>query len=422
MWTKKKLLPVIDALFSEDTMSVHIVQWKTIVRKQGAPWERFLEQTSETRNKKKIEDTLDEIKKHIETTDNAYREIIRKHSEVRQVWEYRIVLVAPPVAPVWEITIVRPLVHLSLEEYNLPESVVTLLWKPWHWVLIAWSPWEWKTTFAQALLQSLDQEKLIIKTIEAPRDVQVWWNVTQYWLAHTTHNEIRDILLLTRPDITLFDEVRNKEDFHLYKDLRLAWVWLIWVMHSTTAVDALQRCIWIIEMWTIPQVIDTVVFIKWWQINEVLTLKQVVKTPVGMQSWDLARPVLIIRSELKDKDIYEIYTYSDNVVVMPLDQARSHQKDKAWIYPFAEHALERQLESILWISARVSVTWSDSITLYVPSWETWRVIWKWWAKIDRLQQELWLSISLKSYEDLDPHDQVSNSNKKKRRNKRKRNY
>jgi len=196
MSKENKWLPVIDSLFAENTMSVHIVQWKPIVRKQGSPWERILEETKENRDKKTIETTLETIKKHIETTDNAYQEIVRKHSEVRQVGQYRIVIVAPPVAPVWEITIVRPLVHLSLEEYNLPESVIKLLGKPWHWVLIAWSPWEWKTTFAQALLQSLDQQNLIIKTIEAPRDVQVWWNVTQYGLAHTTHNEIRDILLL----------------------------------------------------------------------------------------------------------------------------------------------------------------------------------------------------------------------------------
>jgi ATPase len=32
---------------------------------------------------------------------------------------------------------------------------------------------------------------------------------------------VRDILLLSRPDYTVYDEVRNTPDFELYKDLRL---------------------------------------------------------------------------------------------------------------------------------------------------------------------------------------------------------
>ena len=48
-----------------------------------------------------------------------------------------------------------------------------------------------------------------------------------------------------------------------------------------------------------------------------------------MQSEDLARPVIIVSSLLDDKDLYEIYTYSDNVVVMPLDGKQTQEGDAA---------------------------------------------------------------------------------------------
>ena len=67
-------------------------------------------------------------------------------------------------------------------------------------------------------------EKKIVKTIEAPRDLQVSDDVVQYSFSHGTHDEVRDILLLSRPDFTVYDEVRNQADFVLYKDLRLTGI------------------------------------------------------------------------------------------------------------------------------------------------------------------------------------------------------
>jgi ATPase len=46
-------------------------------------------------------------------------------------------------------------------------------------------------------------------------------NVVQYSFTYGSHDEVRDILLLSRPDYTVYDEVRNTSDFELYKDMRL---------------------------------------------------------------------------------------------------------------------------------------------------------------------------------------------------------
>jgi ATPase len=72
---------------------------------------------------------------------------------------------------------------------------------------------------------------------------------------------VRDILLLSRPDYTVYDEVRNTSDFELYKDLRLTGIGLVGVIHATRAVDSIQRFLGTIEMGVIPQVIDTVIYI-----------------------------------------------------------------------------------------------------------------------------------------------------------------
>ena len=402
--SKSKLIayPPVDSLFDDTTLSVHIVQWSTIIRKRWMPWDWSLDEINEIWDWATFEKHLQALEEVINTHDIAFKEISRKASEVWQVGQYRIVLVKPPVSPKYELTIVRPLAHLSLEDYEIPDAVKEILLTKDHWILIAWSPWEWKTTFAQAVIEQLATKNLIIKTIEAPRDVVAEWRITQYWLSHTSHNEIRDILLLTRPDISLFDEVRNREDFQLFKDLRLAWIGLIWVMHATEAIDALQRTIWIIELWMVAQVIDTVLFIKAWQIEEILTLKQVVKVPAWMASEDLSRPVIQVSSLLQQKELYEIYTYSDNVIVMPLDEINWSWFDAAstWMMKYAKAGIEKHLRMIYNVPFSVHLAWPNAITLYCNKKDIGRIIWKQWSTIDWVQEELWVSIRVKTFDEM----------------------
>jgi len=47
-------------------------------------------------------------------------------------------------------------------------------------------------------------------------------------------------------------------------------------------------------------------------------LQLTVKVPEGMESEDLARPVIIVTSFLTKEVEYEIYTFGEQIVVMPL--------------------------------------------------------------------------------------------------------
>jgi ATPase len=73
-------------------------------------------------------------------------------------------------------------------------------------------------------------------------------------------------------------------------------------------------------MGIIPQVIDTVIYIEKGEIQEIYNLALTVKVPEGMMSEELARPVIVITSFLTKNVEYEIYTFGEQIVVMPVGE------------------------------------------------------------------------------------------------------
>lgn len=398
---------ILDSFFDQDTMSVHFKENVHILRKKWRPWWWISEIMDEMPSKSYLNNLINELFKEIEKKENAFLEIDRNFSKVLQIWPFRIVIVLPPLSDGIEITVVKPVIKLNLDDYNLDNDIIDMLKNKAQWILISWSPWEWKTTFAQALVEMYVKKDKVVKTIESPRDLLVPNEVTQYSFSYAPHSEIRDILLLSRPDYTVYDEIRNSEDFKLFKDLRLTGIWLIWVIHATKPVDGIQRFIWTIEMWVIPQVIDTVIFIKWWQIEKILWLQQVVKVPEWMESDDLARPVILVTEYWSDQVIYEIYSYGEQVIVMPLDIVAKYQESK--ISPMWEYAcryLEGYLEKLLWFSVIIKPEGSLWIKIYVNDKFKWRIIWKWWEKIQDLEKKIWLHISVKTLDEI-PENKIT---------------
>jgi ATPase len=100
--------------------------------------------------------------------------------------------------------------------------------------------------------------------------------------------------------------------------MRLAGVGMIGVVHATRGIDAIQRFIGRVELGVIPQVVDTVVFIDKGSVQNVYDIEFTVKVPAGMIESDLARPVISIRDLESGKPEYEIYTFGEQVVVMPV--------------------------------------------------------------------------------------------------------
>lgn len=323
---RKELRLTIDGMFDKDTMSIHLKEGTTPKAKKGKPGYWRVVELSETPTRREdLEKISSEIIEAARIRDDGFIEIDRRGSTIVQLGAYRIVITRPPLSDGWEITAVRPLVKLSLEDYRLPPKLLKRFRERAEGILIAGAPGMGKTTFAQALAEYYASQGKIVKTVESPRDMRLPESITQYSKTYASSTELHDILLLSRPDYTFFDEMRDNEDFILYTDLRLAGIGMVGVVHASTPIDAIQRFVGRVELGMIPSIIDTVVFIDKGEVVKVYEISMTVKLPTGLREADLARPVVEVRDFLSGELEYEMYTFGEETVVIPVKKIRSRR-------------------------------------------------------------------------------------------------
>lgn len=233
---------------------------------------------------------------------------------------YRIAIARPPFSDGFEITVVRPTIKLTMDDYKLSDKLITRLREKAEGILVAGPPGSGKTTFSSSLAEFYFKQGKIVKTLESPRDLQVGPEITQYGPLAGDFAKTADLLLLVRPDYSIFDEIRQADHFKIFADMRLAGVGMVGVVHASEAIDAVQRFIGKIELGMIPHVIDTVIFLKDGEIKNVYDLSLTVKVPTGMTEADLTRPVVEVRDFETGKLYYEIYTYGEENVVIPITE------------------------------------------------------------------------------------------------------
>jgi ATPase len=384
----------LDKFFDNQTMSVHLRENVEPFAKKGFPgnWE-FIALRKEILEQQEIQDISREIIENTKIRRDGFIEIERPGSTIVQLGNYRIVITKPPFSDGWEITAVRPVKSLTLEDYKLSDKLKQRIAEQAEGVLIAGSPGMGKSTFAQGLSIHYASKDKVVKTVEAPRDLVLPENVTQYAISHGDAQEVHDILLLSRPDYTIFDEMRNTDDFKLFADLRLAGVGMVGVVHATNPVDAIQRFIGRVEMGVIPQIIDTVVFIKNGEVNKVLSLKMTVKVPSGMTEADLARPVVVINDFETDKLIYEIYSYGEQTVVVPV------QEDivKGGIHKLAEDGIAKEFLHYT-DNIEVKCVSDNKCIVKVPEQFIAQIIGKEGKNINEIEKKIGLSIDVQELE------------------------
>ena len=395
---------VLDKYFDEQTMSLHLKANRPILRKKGFPgnWQPVVD-PNEIMTKEAFNELIDQLFKEVETREDAFLEINRELSKVLQIWPYRIVIVYPALSDGLELTAVKPVKKMSIEEYNLQPELFELLRNKSKGILVSGAPGSGKSTFTSALIELYHKDQHIIKTIESPRDLMLDDDIVQYSFTYGSHDEVRDILLLSRPDYTIYDEVRNKPDFELYKDLRLTGIGLVGVIHATKPVDSIQRFIGSIEMGIIPQVVDTVIFIDKGQVSEVLTLELTAKVPDGMLSEELARPVIVVSSFLQKKPLYEIYTFGEQVVVMPIatdENGNPKIPTKTQVVSqYAREGIQRKLQQLLPCDFHIAIKGSE-LELYIPEYYKWKIIGKGWTAITNLEKDIGLRIHVRTFNEL----------------------
>ena len=260
--------------FDPTTMSIHLKENQKPLGKKGKPGNFELVQVgNETLQRDYLEIIITQILSEIDDETLGNTEISKPGALVIQYRDYRIAITRPPFSELLEITIVHPIKQMALEDYNISEKLMARLTKQAEGILISGAPGSGKSTLASGLANFYNRTGKIVKTFESPRDLQVDPGVTQYTKLDGSFENSADILLLVRPDYTIFDEVRRREDFRIFSDLRLTGVGMVGVVHANSPLDAVQRFIGKIELGIIPSMLDTVVFVKDGGITKVYELE-----------------------------------------------------------------------------------------------------------------------------------------------------
>ncbi len=314
---------ILEGFFTEDTMSVHLKNGVSPMAKRGTIKEvEFMKIRESPCTYGELRTISRELFERARADPGSFMEISHKGASVLQIGDMRIAISNAPFSDDMEITAVRPVASVDLDQYHLGDVLKERILGQ-RGILVAGPPGAGKSTFAAGVARFLHENGAVVKTMESPRDLQVPKEITQYSPLDGDMENTADILLMVRPDYTIYDEVRKSRDFGIFADMRLAGVGMVGVVHANRAVDAIQRLIGRVELGVIPQVVDTVIFIDRGEVAKVQILEFTVKVPSGMNEADLARPVILI-SDLESGVVeFEIYTFGEQVVVMPVGKADS---------------------------------------------------------------------------------------------------
>ena len=374
------------------TMSVHLREGVHAMAKKGKPGEWTFDKVSEKPlTAENVEAMAEEIVEVAQSRTDSFIDIDRPGSTIAQIGRYRIVILKPPFSDGWEITAVKPVKTLALSDYELSEKLKKRIAEQAEGILIAGAPGMGKSTFSQALATYFAEQQKIVKTVEAPRDLVVPDSVTQLALSRGSPEEVHDILLLSRPDYSIFDEMRNPKDFELFADLRLAGVGMVGVVHGTNPMDAIQRFIGKLDLGVIPHVIDTVIFIKNGVINKVFGIKMEVKVPSGMTEADLARPVVVIFDFETNKHIAEIYSYGEETVIVPVKK-----EEQTGAKRLAAESIKRYFKQIA-DHVDVEMVSEHKAIVQVPERNIAGIIGAGGKRIQKIEEELGISIEIKEH-------------------------
>jgi ATPase len=382
--------------FDDTTMSVHLKEGTFPMAKRGKPGNFQLVKISQEKSTyHQLLNIIREVSEASRVTGTGSVEISRSGATVLQYGNFRIAITRPPFSDGLEVTIVRPIIRLELEDYNPSNKLMERLSGKAEGIVIAGPPGSGKSTLASSVAQFYTKRGKIVKTFESPRDLQVPDEVTQYGPLEGSFEKAVDILLLVRPDYTIFDEVRRAQDFEVFADMRLAGVGMVGVVHASSPLDAIQRFMGRVELGMVPHILDTIIFVREGGIKKVYELSLTVKVPSGMTEADLARPLVEVRDFESGVIEYEIYTFGDENVVVPVSKLAKGGRIESGIHKLAQSKIMdivRRFDP----SAEVNVISDNKVQVRVSKEAAPRVIGKGGSTVSELEEMLGVKIDVEA--------------------------
>ena len=394
----------IASLFDDETMSIHLKEDTIPMAKKGKPGNvKLVKIGTKPSTFSEINEIAKEVRNKARRNPKIFLESDKIGSTVVQAGEYRISIAEPPFSEASEITAVKPVANIDLDEYNVSDKLMNRIRESAEGILVSGSPGAGKSTFVQALARYYSEDlNKVVKTMESPRDLQLPNEITQYAPLEGSMENTADVLLLVRPDYTVYDELRKNSDFNIFADMRLAGVGMIGVVHATRPIDAIQRISSRVDLGVITSIVDTSIYIEDGEIKDVLETKMTVKVPSGMQEADLARPVIEIKDFETGQLKYEIYTYGEQTIVMNVNLATSSNgaREKSSVDEIAEKEILKRVKRLIPKSKiKVEIVSPERANIYINEKYIPKIIGKNGKRIAEIEKKVGIGLGVEPIED-----------------------
>ena len=309
----------IDQFFDEHTIAVYLKERVPPTAKKVTINDmKLVKIRDQPVSEYELRNLAQEILERAKRDPDGFIEVEKRGITIVQIGSLRIAIARRPFSDGMEITAVRPIVDITLDNYAKSDVIKKRIVSNQRGLIIAGSPGAGKTTLAQGIATYLSDAGYVVKTMEAPRELQVPDQITQYTTLDGSMANTADVLLLVRPDYVIFDELRKNEDFTVFADMRLAGLGMVGVIHANSVQDALQRFSDREDFSVLSQIINTIVFLEKGVVTKIYDVGFTIKVPEGMGNEMHIRPVTTVTDSETGTLVLDVFRYDGQTIVMPV--------------------------------------------------------------------------------------------------------